>query len=61
MRVVGANLGVMGLWGCIITVLVTASLLLYGAGLILVGPLLGCASWHAYRASVDGEAPEAGA
>jgi len=61
MRVVGANLGVMGLWGCIITVLVTASLLLYGAGLILVGPLLGCASWHAYRASVDSEAPEAGA
>ena len=52
MRVVGVNTGVMLLWGLIITMLVVASLLIYGAGLVLVGPLLGCASWHAYRASV---------
>ena len=52
MRVVRVNPGVMLLWGLIITVLVAASLLIYGVGLLLVGPLLGCASWHAYRASV---------
>ena len=57
MRVVGANMGVMLLWGLIITALVAVSLLLYGAGLLLVGPLLGCASWHAYRASVAGGEP----
>ena len=58
MRVVGANMGVMLLWGLIITALVAVSLLLYGAGLLLVGPLLGCASWHAYRASVASAEPQ---
>lgn len=52
MRVVGLNMGVMLCWGSIISALVAASLWLFGAGLLLVGPLLGCASWHAYRASV---------
>ncbi|MDR0212396.1 MAG: DUF2189 domain-containing protein [Comamonas sp.] len=53
MRVVGLNIGVMLLWAAIITVLVALSLMLYGAGLLIVGPVLGCASWHAYRASVE--------
>lgn len=57
MRVVGLNIGVMLLWAAIITVLVAVSLMPYGAGLLIVGPVLGCASWHAYRASV--ELPEA--
>ena len=59
MRVVGVNTAVMLLWGLIITVMVVASLLMYGAGLVLVGPLLGCASWHAYRASVVHDAASA--
>lgn len=48
------NTGVMLLWGAMITVLVTASLLLpWGLGLLISGPLLGHASWHAYRGAVD--------
>jgi uncharacterized membrane protein len=58
MRVVGANTGVMLLWGLIITVLIAVSLLFYSAGLIVIGPLLGCASWHAYKASVRAESKE---
>jgi uncharacterized membrane protein len=48
------NTGVMLLWGALITILVTASLLLpWGLGLLISGPLLGHASWHAYRGAVD--------
>jgi uncharacterized membrane protein len=46
------------LWGLIITVLIAVSLLFYSAGLIVIGPLLGCASWHAYKASVRAESKE---
>ena len=53
MRVVGSNTGVMLLWGMVITVLIAASFLFYSVGLIVLGPVLGCASWHAYRASVS--------
>jgi len=52
MRVVLENTAVMLLWGGLITLLVVASLWAWGAGLLLVGPLLGHASWHAYRAAV---------
>ncbi|PIG09423.1 DUF2189 domain-containing protein [Comamonas sp. 26] len=55
MRVVGSNTGVMLLWGMIITVLIAVSFLFYSVGLIVVGPVLGCASWHAYRSSVSAE------
>ncbi len=51
-RVVLDNTAVMVLWGAMITVLVVLSLWAFGAGLLLVGPLLGHASWHAYRAAV---------
>ena len=51
-RVVVENPGVMLWWGFLITSLVVLSLLAWGAGLLLVGPLLGHASWHAYRAAV---------
>jgi len=48
------NTGVMLLWGAVITVLVVVSLMLpFAAGLLLVGPLLGHASWHAYRGTVE--------
>lgn len=51
-RVVFANPGVMLLWGALITALIAVALLPWGAGLILIGPLLGHASWHAYRGTV---------
>lgn len=51
-RVVAENTGVMLLWGAILTALVALALLPWGLGLVLIGPLLGHASWHAYRASV---------
>ena len=53
MRVVAENMAVMLLWGMLITVLTSASLLFYSLGLIVVGPVLGCASWHAYRSCVS--------
>ncbi len=50
LEVVVNNTGVMLLWGVTISALVLASLLLpWSAGLLVVGPLLGHASWHAYR------------
>ncbi|KAB2899537.1 MAG: DUF2189 domain-containing protein [Burkholderiaceae bacterium] len=52
MRVVLENPGVMLLWGLLITVLVVFSLWAWGAGLLVVGPVLGYASWHAYRAAL---------
>jgi uncharacterized membrane protein len=51
--VVLENTAAMVLWGTLIVALVSLSLLLpWGVGLLLVGPLLGHASWHAYRGSV---------
>lgn len=52
MRVVGLNFAVMLQWAAIITVLVAAALWWHGVGLLFMGPLLGCASWHAYRSSI---------
>jgi uncharacterized membrane protein len=43
---------VMFLWGALITVLVVMAMLPWFAGLLIVGPVLGHASWHAYRAAV---------
>jgi uncharacterized membrane protein len=40
------------LWGALITVLVVAAMLPWFLGLLVVGPVLGHASWHAYRATV---------
>ncbi len=47
------NTGVMLLWGALIVALTALALLLpWAMGLLLVGPLLGHATWHAYRGSV---------
>lgn len=46
------NLPVMLLWGFLITVMVGIALLPWGLGLLLIGPWLGHATWHAYRGSV---------
>jgi len=43
------NPGVMLLWGAIITLLVLAAMLPWFLGLLVVGPVLGHATWHAYR------------
>ena len=43
------NPGVMVLWGALITGLIGLSMLPYFIGLIVVGPVIGHATWHAYR------------
>jgi uncharacterized membrane protein len=54
LEVVLKNLPVMLLWGACITLMVALALLApFNAGLVLVGPLLGYASWHAYRGAVQ--------
>jgi uncharacterized membrane protein len=48
------NTAPMLLWGFIIAVLVGASLFTpWSVGLVAIGPLLGYASWYAYRAAVQ--------
>lgn len=52
-EVVLNNTGVMLWWAALIVVLTVVALLLpWSLGLLLVGPLLGHGSWHAYRGSV---------
>lgn len=53
LRLVLTQTGVMLFWGALITVLVVLALLPGFAGLLVVGPVLGHASWHAYRAAVE--------
>ena len=55
LRLVLTQPWVMLWWGAVITGLVVLALLPWFAGLLAVGPVLGHASWHAYRAAVDGE------
>ena len=52
LQVVFGNVLVMLLWGLLVTALVAVALVPYGAGLLLIGPWLGHASWHAYKGSV---------
>ena len=59
-RVVFASPGVMLLWGVLTTALITVALLPWGLGLILIGPLLGHSSWHAYREAVRWQEAAAG-
>jgi uncharacterized membrane protein len=49
MRLVLAQPGVMLWWALIIATLTVAALLPWFAGLLVVGPVIGHASWHAYR------------
>lgn len=51
-QVVFTNPAVMLFWGALITAMVVVALLPWGLGLVLVGPWLGHASWHAYRGAV---------
>ena len=60
-RVVAANPITMGWWGALIALLIALALLPWGAGLLVVGPVLGHASWHAYRGAVRWQEPPAAA
>lgn len=51
---------VMLLWALLLVVLVTLAMLPWFAGLLVVAPVLGHASWHAYREAVLPEAEEDG-
>jgi uncharacterized membrane protein len=51
-RLVLSRPGVLLPWAAIITALVVAAMLPGFAGLLVVGPILGHASWHAYRSAV---------
>lgn len=56
-RVFFGELAVMLLWGLVLSLLVVLALLSpWMLGLIVVGPWLGHASWHAYRGTVEWEA-----
>ena len=52
MRVFVDHTAVSLFWGLLITLLAVLAMLPSAVGLLVVGPWLGFASWHAYRASV---------
>jgi uncharacterized membrane protein len=53
LRTVDANLLVMTLWGAIVVALTAIGFLTLFFGLIVLMPLIGHASWHAYRDLVE--------
>ena len=57
LRLVLTQTGVMLWWGALITGLVVLAMLPWFAGLLVVGPVLGHASWHAYRTAVADDEP----
>ena len=52
LRLVLTQTGVMLWWGALIAVITVLALLPWFAGLLVAGPVIGHASWHAYRAAV---------
>ncbi len=52
LRLVLTQPAVMLFWGALITAVVVLAMLPWFAGLLLAGPVVGHASWHAYRAAV---------
>jgi uncharacterized membrane protein len=52
LRLVLTHTGVMLWWGFLITAIVVLAMLPWFAGLLVAGPVIGHASWHAYRAAV---------
>ena len=49
--------GVMLLWGALLTLMVVLAMLPGFAGLLVLGPVAGHASWHAYRQAVGSAEP----
>ncbi|MEZ5649708.1 MAG: DUF2189 domain-containing protein [Burkholderiaceae bacterium] len=54
-RVCLRNPVTMFLWGAVITLLVVLSMPPFFLGLVVVGPVIGHASWHAYRQAVEAD------
>jgi uncharacterized membrane protein len=52
LRLVLTQTGVMVWWGLLISLIIGVALLPWFAGLLVAGPVIGHASWHAYRAAV---------
>jgi uncharacterized membrane protein len=52
LRLVLSQTGAMLWWGALISGLVVVAMLPWFAGRLVVGPVIGHASWHAYRAAV---------
>ena len=55
------NPGIMFIWGALITLLIALAMLPFFLGLLVVGPVIGHATWHAYRHIVprlDDDTPE---
>jgi uncharacterized membrane protein len=61
LRLVLTQTGVMLWWGFLIAATVTLAMLPWFAGLLVVGPVIGHASWHAYRAAVADDESATGA
>lgn len=59
MRLVLTQTPVLLAWGATITLLVVLAMLPGFLGLLIVGPVLGHASWHAYRSAVAVDGPPA--
>jgi uncharacterized membrane protein len=57
LRLVLTQTGVMLWWGALIAVITVLALLPWFSGLLLAGPVIGHASWHAYRAAVAAPTP----
>jgi uncharacterized membrane protein len=53
LRVFGANVPAMVVWGSIIVALTAAGFALFFVGLVVTVPVIGHATWHAYRALVE--------
>jgi uncharacterized membrane protein len=53
LRAFGANVPAMIVWGLAIFALVAAGFALFFAGLVVAVPVIGHATWHAYRALVE--------
>lgn len=56
-RLVLTQPGLMLAWGALLTGLVVLAMLPGFLGLLIIGPVLGHASWHAYRAAVQFDEP----
>ena len=53
LRVFGANVPAMLVWGAAILALTAAGFALAFVGLVVTVPVIGHATWHAYRALVE--------
>jgi len=58
LRLVLTQTCVMLWWGALIALITVLALLPWFAGLLLAGPVIGHASWHAYRAAVAAPMPD---